>query len=106
MTARSQVQFAQGDLLFTRVPSAAGLPVAAEDGRLILARGEATGHHHSVPATAGTLVQRDDVMFLTLTELTAVTHQEHAPIMLTPGVWQVTRQREWTDADEPIWVAD
>lgn len=98
----------QGDLLIERTTAAPkGRPVAPEAGRLILARGEATGHHHSVPATAAMLtLDAGGVMYLTIDQLTAVEHQEHAPIALEPGTYRVTRQREWTDADEPRMVAD
>lgn len=101
-------QARQGDLLIEDFRgSMQGQPVAAENGRLILARGEATGHHHSVAAGAGTLtLDEGGVMYLTLAELTDVQHQEHAAITLEPGTYRVTRQREWTDEDEPRQVAD
>lgn len=122
-----------------------------------MAHGEVTGHHHSVPASAGTLtLDEGGVMYLTIDELTAspidgvfpirrwqrdspvvlhpdwgetafaaadcdevatdhirvsgrfapVVHQEHAAEALRPGTYRVTRQREWTDQDEPRQVAD
>jgi len=42
---------AQGDLLVTRISAipANAVPEQPENGRLILARAEATGHHHSLP---------------------------------------------------------
>lgn len=106
------MQHAQGDLLFTKldaVPPTASTPVAPEQGRVILAYGEVTGHHHSVPVTAVQSAVRDEggVTYLTLDELTSVEHQEHAPITLDPGIWQVCRQREASDADESWgWVGD
>lgn len=94
------MQLRQGDVFLSRVSRApVGQPVAAEAGRLVLARGEATGHHHSVPAAAATLVlDEGGVMFLTVEELTAMEHQEHAPITLEPGIYRVTRQREYSPA--------
>ena len=55
-------QYRQGDILLTEVPE---LPVGvsgvkAENGRLIVARGEATGHHHSFPHNRGATLFRDD----------------------------------------------
>lgn len=98
----------QGDVLIQRVRGKAkGGPVQAEHGRLILARGEATGHHHSIPANAGTLtLDEGGVMYLTIDELTAVEHQEHAAIPLEPGVYRVTRQREYAGPDRQQWVGD
>ncbi len=92
----------QGDVLLipiTKVPKKLAR-IAPEQGRLILARGEATGHHHSVPASAGTLsLDEGGTMFLTIEELTEVRHQEHAPIALEPGKYEVRRQREYSPAE-------
>jgi len=89
----------QGDVLIipiTKIPKKL-IPVAPEQGRLVLAHGEVTGHHHSVPASAGTLsLNEGGVMFLTIDQLTEVRHQEHAPIALEPGSYKVVRQREYS----------
>lgn len=101
--------YRQGDVVLTRVDAAPAslTPVPAEGGLLILARGEATGHHHSVPASAGTLsLDEGGVMYLTLDQLTEVRHQEHAPIPLEPGTYRAIVQREWSDAQEPRPVQD
>lgn len=90
-------QARQGDVFFERVEQRPkGLKaVAPESGRFILARGEATGHHHSIPATAGTLeLDEGGVMYLTIEELTAVEHQEHAAIPRDPGTYRVRLQSE------------
>ena len=91
--------YRQGDVLIEQVhvlPKKL-VPQVPDTGLLVLARGEATGHHHSIPASAGTL-QTDEggVMYLTIEELTEVRHQEHAPIPLAPGFYRVRRQREYT----------
>lgn len=101
-------QARQGDVYFTRVIEApAGRAVTPEAGRLILAKGEVTGHHHSVPASAGTLtLDEGGVMYLTIDELTAVEHQEHAPIPLAPGVYRVIRQREYAGPAREQFVGD
>lgn len=101
---QSLTQFAQGDLLFTKVdslPKGEAKQVKAGE-RFILALGEATGHHHSFVAPKGgsTVIDEGQVTYMTLDELTSVTHQEHAPVELSPGTWQVVRQREATDDDE------
>ena len=93
---------AQGDLLFIPVPSVprqAKRRTESEQGRHILARGEATGHHHSVPVTCPVL-DEGGVTYLTVEELTEVAHQEHAPVVLEPGAWRVQRQREFGWWDE------
>jgi hypothetical protein len=92
----------QGDVLLERVARHPKnlTTVAAESGRLILARGEATGHHHSVDARVATLaLDEGGVMYLTVEELTEVQHQEHAPIALAPAIYKITRQREYTPTE-------
>ena len=89
----------QGDLLLipiTRTPKKL-IPVHPEQGRLTLARGEVTGHHHSVDAGAATLgLDEGGTMYMTVEELTEVRHQEHAPIPLAPGKYKVIRQKEYS----------
>jgi hypothetical protein len=101
--------YRQGDVLLRRVES---LPadcqvVPREAGRIVLAHGELTGHAHAIaaPAALATLLQAADrVRFLRLVAGVAVTHEEHAPIALPPGLYEVIRQREWNDSagDEAI----
>lgn len=100
--ARSRKMYRQGDVLIERVSRLPKTltPVKPEAGRLILARGEATGHHHSIDADVATLsLDEGGVMFLTIEELTEVQHQEHAPIAVEPGTYRVTRQREYSPAE-------
>lgn len=71
--------------------------IRSENGRRILAKGEATGHHHSVPAQSTSLLAGpNNEMYLLVREGEALLeHQEHAPIRLVPGNWRVIRQREF-----------
>lgn len=88
----------QGDVLLIRrddIERAIGQPTPAENGRLILAHGEATGHHHSVADTDAELIRIGERMLLAVARQTALEHQEHAPLTLEPGVYEVRRQREY-----------
>ena len=88
--------FRQGDVLLVPVASAPdGRPIEPEDGRLVLARGEATGHHHSVAVVDGELIDTAEGVFLTIMAATPLVHQEHGAITLEPGVYRVVRQREY-----------
>jgi hypothetical protein len=88
--------FRQGDVLLVRVAEMPpGRPVEPEGGRLVLARGEATGHHHSVAVEDGELVDAAEGVFLRIMAATPLVHQEHGPITLEPGVYRVLRQREY-----------
>lgn len=88
----------QGDLLLVRVET---LPDgfrrrSGRGGRLVLARGETTGHRHSVAAADAELTVTDaEEVFLRVTAPTRLEHQEHRPITLEPGTYRVVRQRQY-----------
>lgn len=98
---RNRMIYRQGDVLIERVSSipTEGKKVAPKGGRIILAEGEATGHHHSLAVTdveTAILEQDGGAMFLELIRDSVVTHQEHASINLDAGTYRVTRQREYS----------
>jgi len=105
METTEQKMVRQGDVLLKPVesPSYPVSPrptrVKPKNGRLILAAGEATGHHHSVVADDDTeLVRVGEKMLLTLATPRTLEHQEHGPIKLPGGTYEVIPQREWTPA--------
>ena len=91
--------YRQGDVLIQRIdqelPEDAEAVKPDERNRLILAEGEATGHAHAVPAVAGALYAAQVGMMLQVNQQTQVLHEEHAPIDLDPGLYKITRQREY-----------
>ena len=102
----------QGDVLVrqtTKVPSADAKRIT-DNGRVILAYGEVTGHSHQVieaapempvmgdpdPVPAMELFEEPDGTRLLVVKRDALlTHQEHGPITLAPGGYEVIRQREY-----------
>ena len=96
--------YRQGDVLVVPVKAvpAGAETVARERGRAVLAHGEVTGHHHSIVDGSASLVTQGEAdelrMWLRVTGTSAVAleHQEHATIMVPPGVYEVVRQREYT----------
>ena len=96
-------QFRQGDVLIERVESipAQAVRKATDDGRVILAYGEVTGHAHAVMTDAETveafLSELNGETFLSVPAGGArVVHEEHGTITLAPGSYRVKRQREYT----------
>lgn len=94
--------YRQGDILI--VPHAGpveGREIAPIGGRHVLAEGEATGHHHSVPATGRVRFFRPDDIpagtggVLVAHEPWRLEHQEHDAIAVPAGTWRVVRQREY-----------
>ena len=98
---KTNIHYRQGDVLIQRVPS---LPkniskIARENGRVVLAHGEASGHAHAISDDNATLYSSpadSGVTFLEITEaVAALHHDEHSTIHLSPGTYRVTRQREY-----------
>ena len=98
----------QGDVLVKRI--AGPLPEGAtevprENGRVVLAHGEATGHAHAIRERA--TMFRDDAMGRMLLDIPAgapapLEHDEHSTIPLPAGLYEVVRQVQWSDELEPI----
>lgn len=104
-------QFRQGDVWIERIEDdqlPEGLqPISREQGRIVLAYGEVTGHAHAIAERNAELFGRSgsDERWLVIrasgTTVEAgpaatVRHEEHAPIVLKPGVYRVVRQREYS----------
>jgi hypothetical protein len=93
--------YRQGDVLVHEVSpkdfARHGTELPTERGRIILARGEATGHNHSLDARVARVFEdsRPGVCYLLLDEQGLLEHQEHSPISLPKGVYEVIRQREY-----------
>lgn len=90
--------YRQGDVLIERVRSmpANVAKQKPENGRIILAHGEATGHHHSINIDDADWWKSVDEQFVDVKRPTQVVHQEHAPIDLLPGTYRIARQREYS----------
>ncbi len=107
--------YAQGDVVFVPILALPDIPMQAVPPvgeRLIFAYGGVTGHHHSTPHRPGVALLEPVTptpaghRYLTIEALigeVAVEHQEHRPVVLPPGRYEVRRQREATDNDEG-WV--
>jgi hypothetical protein len=92
----------QGDVLFVKVADLP--PKLLKRKSNVLVEGEATGHAHR--CTSGQIWQtREGLLYLRAVAGSLIVHEEHAPIELEPGYWQVIRQREY--APSAIrWVRD
>jgi hypothetical protein len=93
-------QYRQGDVLLCaidRIPEAAR-PIPSDGDRVVIAQGELTGHAH-VFAAAAVQMLRDAASgrrYLVIGEEgAALRHDEHEPIVLPEGRYEVRRQREY-----------
>jgi hypothetical protein len=109
------MQYRQGDVLITKVDEIAEsntkVSVPFEDGRVILAHGEATGHAHVIETEGEVLFRARDLKemtdrFLTIEKEALVVHDEHDTITLEPGDYKITRQREYAPKQAPRPVYD
>src|SRR5262245_21222255 len=91
--------YRQGDILLVPIGDVPPhvKPIEREDGRIVLAKGETTGHAH--------VVVEEDVQFvLTSTGKRilisrvpfTLRHEEHGTLTIPSGAFEVVRQREYT----------
>ena len=95
---KNKNQFRQGDVLVERVHKIqTGKPVPPENGRVILAHGEATGHAHAIAERDAALHESSPgVTALEIrSAMAALRHDEHSEIPLAQGTYAVIRQREY-----------
>lgn len=90
--------FRQGDVFVQQV---GGVPKDAaakkREGDVILAYGEVTGHAHRVKEAEVREFTAGDRRFLEVLGISAtITHEEHAPIELPCGVYEIIQQREYS----------
>jgi hypothetical protein len=94
--------FQQGDVLLQQIPT---LPQGAQakqrsPGRIILAEGEVTGHAHAIEEAEGVqLYTLDQILYLVAEHEVVVTHQEHGPVTLPAGTYQIGIVQEYDYAE-------
>lgn len=95
--------YRQGDVLLRRI---AKLPDTAtsvkNEGRIVLAHGEVTGHAHAIDVAEAEEFTMDKAAgavrrFLKVFALGGtVRHEEHGAIKLPAGVYEIVQQREYS----------
>ncbi len=111
-TEDNMQQIRQGDILLRKVANTsakkedlvdgmaliAGNPatmIEPEEGRVILARGERTGHAHAVDAEVSQLWEAFGELRLVVTDETELVHEDHPTLTVEPGVYEVILQEDW-----------
>lgn len=91
--------FRQGDVLFTRIAVLPDEPLAVRESDVIVA----STHTHRL-REGHILEDATGTLFLDVPEPTQVVHAEHQAVSLPPGIFQVTRQRQYTpEAIRMVW---
>jgi len=95
------MQYRQGDVLVSRIETIPTTAVQQQiKGSVVLADGELTGHAHRIKKHTNRIKHYLDgeVAYLEVGAPTLVEHEEHGPITLEPGCYEVRRQIEvWMD---------
>ena len=103
------MQFRQGDVWIEGIKN---IPQEAKavkrTGDVILAYGEVTGHAHRIaaPLDAVDVLQEAERIILNVRTPVTVTHEEHGPIVLEPGIYASYVQREYDPIEEERRVVD
>lgn len=96
----------QGDILLKKVENDALVKAIRKDGRnvprvrgkgLIIALGEATGHHHRVLTKGVRVIERAGKRYLVVPQGTVAefVHEEHETLLVGAGVHEISNQREY-----------
>jgi hypothetical protein len=84
--------YQQGDVILVKVSEVKGKKL----NHLVLAQGEATGHHHTITMGDATLYEHEGTLFLRVeSDAAELTHQEHKTITLPKGNYEIKRVREY-----------
>lgn len=106
--------YRQGDVLIRAVADsevpAELKPVERDKGRVVLAYGEVTGHAHAIrhnnahlfvetkaekPRTFLRVVKPEGKLHTDKNSYALLRHEEHAPVKLAPGAYEIVHQREY-----------
>lgn len=108
--------YAQGDILIERIddrPVSGRVIHFVDDGSVIIAEGEASGHHHRIFGCV--TLYRDDALareiptglYVGHVQVKGCTarleHEQHAPVALPQGTYRMRRQRQLEPTDIGIY---
>lgn len=84
--------YRQGDVLLVKINTRP--PNTHKINTNILVKGETTGHAHRL-VHGQVLMNNSQEMFIVTTAQSMIVHDEHAPIPLEAGFYQVIKQKEF-----------
>lgn len=90
----------QGDVtleLIQSMPSGVKI-INAKSRGFVLMEGKVTGHAHCIAETDPSiceLYEKDGVLFVKASKIVTITHEEHNPMTLEPGIWKIGQVKEF-----------
>jgi hypothetical protein len=107
MTNKDKTIIRQGDVLLVSTDTIENTEVEHTDQhRTVLAHGEVTGHAHAFYDKSATIFKGEKIRQLRLVTEGLLKHEEHSHPVVPKGNYDLPRQTQWTDDNEPIRVAD
>jgi hypothetical protein len=97
--------YQQGDVLLKKVEKvpAGAVRRKAICGRYVIAEGESTGHAHAIAeCEAVEMFERNGTLYLRVGETVPMTHEQHLPQTVEPGVYEVGIVRELDPFTEEV----
>lgn len=92
--------FRHGDVLIKEIDA---LPRGLEKlDSNVLAEGEITGHSHRLVGNSQVFQDKKGDKFFKINQQTTLVHQEHEPITIEEGIFEVLIEREYSPFDEEI----
>jgi hypothetical protein len=89
----------QGDVLLVKrdsLPVGEQTVIPRDNGRVVVAYGEVTGHSHAITQADVQQVEIDTIRWLVAPDEFVIEHEEHKAIPMERGVWEVIIQSEYT----------
>lgn len=87
----------QGDVLIKKVLQIKGNKLK----HLTLAKGEATGHHHTITEGEAELYEHEGTLFLrVISDKAVLTHQEHKVVEIPQGDYEIGIVQEYDHFEE------
>lgn len=93
--------FRHGDVVLVAVDGIpdGGKPVKRENRKLVLARGEVTGHSHTIATPTIQMIEVNGERYLKAVRPFVIRHQEHTALTIPEGIYRVQIQREYSPAE-------
>ena len=87
----------QGDVLLVKVEAIGeGKPIPRENGKIVLAYGEVTGHSHVIASPFVKWIEVEGERYVESDKSFQVKHDEHTTEWFAPGTYLVIQQSEYT----------
>ena len=96
------MRFRQGDLCIVKIEELPKNLKKRKEG--VILYGEATGHSHRLKD--GEVYESGELIYLNVPYITEIIHEEHDPIPLEKGIYEIKRQREYQSKDMVRLVVD